>query len=97
MEPEKGPEPKRRKIHKPPPRRTVSSPFSKTPKDAKWRSSLTVPGSQTSAISFRIQQDKTFAVAQAKQDGCTGNFKKFDSQCGNFLVPVVPSRAELTG
>ena len=56
-----------------------------------------VPGLQSSGISLRNQQAKNFAVAEAKQDGCTGNFKKFDSQYGNFLVPVVPSRAELTG
>ncbi|MBA0661687.1 hypothetical protein Goklo_005961 [Gossypium klotzschianum] len=123
-----GPELKKRKIHKPPPRRsvsctlsraqmrsrslksasvgeirfassrgkTVASPASKTLKDAKPTSSSRIPGVQTSDInSFRIQQDKNFAVAQAQQDGCTGNFMKFDSWYGNFLVPVVPSRAEL--
>ncbi|TYI76481.1 hypothetical protein E1A91_D06G079400v1 [Gossypium mustelinum] len=91
-----GPELKKRKIPKPPPRRTVASPASKTLKDAKPTSSLRIPGVQTSDInSFRIQQDKNFAVAQAQQDGCTGNFMKFDSWYGNFLVPVVPSRAEL--
>ncbi|KAH1057128.1 hypothetical protein J1N35_035193 [Gossypium stocksii] len=92
-----GSELKKRKIHKlPPPRRTVASPASKTPKDAKPTCSSRVPGVQTSDInSFRIQQDKNFAVAQAQQDGCTGNFKKFDSWYGNFLVPVVPSQAEL--
>ncbi|KAB2024287.1 hypothetical protein ES319_D06G077300v1 [Gossypium barbadense] len=73
-----GPELKKRKIPKPPPRRTVASPASKTLKDAKPTSSLRIPGVQTSDInSFRIQQDKNFAVAQ--QDGCTGNFMKFDS------------------
>ncbi|MBA0568040.1 hypothetical protein Golob_005559 [Gossypium lobatum] len=78
--------------------RTVASPASKTLKDAKPTSSSRIPGVQTSDInSFRIQQDKNFAVAQAQQDGCTGNFMKFDSWYGNFLVPVVPSRAELNG
>ncbi|EOY30638.1 hypothetical protein QUC31_020174 [Theobroma cacao] len=96
MEPD-GPEPKRRKVHKPPPRRTVSSPASSKAKDATSPSSLTVPWAQTSGINFRIQQAKNFAVAQAQQDGCTGNYKNFDSQYGNFLIPVVPSRAELTG
>lgn len=43
---------------------------------------------------FRIQQAKSFAVAQAKQDGCTGNFKILDSPFGNFLLPVIPSPAE---
>ncbi|MFQ6642595.1 hypothetical protein Gotur_017935 [Gossypium turneri] len=75
--------------------RTVASPASKTLKDAKPTSSSRITGVQTSDInSFRIQQDKNFAVAQAQQDGCTGNFMKFDSWYGNFLVPVVPSRAE---
>ncbi|XVE54182.1 hypothetical protein DITRI_Ditri03aG0060000 [Diplodiscus trichospermus] len=98
MEPEKAPEPKRRKIHKPPPRRTVTSTASKTPKDAKSTAiSLTVPRAQINGISFRIQEAKNFAIAQTQQDGCTGNFKILDSQYGNFLVPVVPSRAELTG
>ncbi|MBA0810366.1 hypothetical protein Gohar_002369, partial [Gossypium harknessii] len=74
---------------------TVASPASKTLKDAKPTSTSRIPGVQTSDInSFRIQQDKNFAVAQAQQDGCTGNFMKFDSWYGNFLVPVVPSRAE---
>lgn len=58
---------------------------------------MQVPGPLISGISIRIQQAKDSAVAQAQQDGCTANFKKFDSQYGNFLVPVVPSRAELTG
>ncbi|OMO82713.1 hypothetical protein CCACVL1_11787 [Corchorus capsularis] len=89
------PEPKRRKILKPPSRRTVSS--SQRGKDATSVSSLTVPAVQTSGANIRIQQAKNFAVAQAQQDGCMGSFKTFDSQYGNFLVPVVPSRAELTG
>ncbi|OMO58316.1 hypothetical protein COLO4_34733 [Corchorus olitorius] len=75
--------------------RTVSS--SQRGKDATSTSSLTVPGAQISDTNFRIQQAKNFAVAQAQQDGCMGSFKTFDSQYGNFLVPVVPSRAELTG
>ncbi|XVE98080.1 hypothetical protein REPUB_Repub03eG0074600 [Reevesia pubescens] len=97
MEPEKGSEPKKWKIHKPPPRRIVSSPASKTPQDPKLISSLTVPEAQTIGISSKIQQAKYFAVAQAQQDGCVGNFKIFDSRFGNFLVPVIPSWAELTG
>ncbi|XVF34929.1 hypothetical protein REPUB_Repub18cG0100600 [Reevesia pubescens] len=78
-------------------RMTAPSPSSKTIKDAKLTSSLMVRGEQTSSISFKNQQAKNFAVAQAQQDGCTGNFKIFDSEFGNFLVPVVPSRAELNG
>ncbi|KAK8595565.1 hypothetical protein V6N13_000272 [Hibiscus sabdariffa] len=93
-----GPEQKKRKIHRPPPRRTAPSPASKAPKDVKPTGSSRVLGVQTTDIaSFRIQQDKNSAVAQARQDGCTGNYKKFDSWYGNFLVPAVPSRAELNG
>ncbi|KAE8735371.1 Hexokinase 1 isoform 1 [Hibiscus syriacus] len=93
-----GPDPKKRKIHRPPPRRTAPSPASTASRDANSTSSLRVPGVQTTDIaSFRVQQDKNFAVAQAQQDGSTGNYKKFDSWYGNFLVPVVPSRTELNG
>ncbi|XVF88635.1 hypothetical protein PTKIN_Ptkin19aG0066600 [Pterospermum kingtungense] len=76
--------------------RTVSS-ASEAPEDANPTRSLTIPGVLTSGISITIQQAKNSAVAQAQEDGCTGNFKKFDSQYRNFLIPVVPSRAELTG
>lgn len=52
---------------------------------------------QTRGVHPRIQQAKNYAVAQAQQEGCTGNFKIFDSPFGNFLVPVIPTRAELGG
>lgn len=48
-------------------------------------------------IDLRIQQAKNHAIAQAQQDGSKANFKIFDSPFGNFLVPVVPTRAELGG
>ncbi|KAK7245467.1 hypothetical protein RIF29_40313 [Crotalaria pallida] len=35
-------------------------------------------------------------TAEAQKDGCTGNYRLFDSPFGNFLVPVVPTRAELS-
>ncbi|KAH9649082.1 hypothetical protein KPL70_025845 [Citrus sinensis] len=54
-----------------------------------------VPVAQTSEINVRIQKAKNFAVAQAQQEGCTGNFKIFDSPFGNFLMPVIPTRKEL--
>ncbi|KAI5662744.1 hypothetical protein M9H77_22067 [Catharanthus roseus] len=54
-----------------------------------------VPLVQTIATDPRIQQAKNLAVAQAQQEGCTGNYRVFDSAFGNFLVPVVPTRAEL--
>ncbi|XP_057505833.1 uncharacterized protein LOC130789132 [Actinidia eriantha] len=50
---------------------------------------------QTSHIHLRIQQAKNHAVAQAQQEGCMSNFRIFDSPFGNFLVPAIPTRAEL--
>ncbi|WJX25991.1 hypothetical protein P8452_14975 [Trifolium repens] len=47
---------------------------------------------QTSGINFAGPH---FAITQAQQDGCTGNYRIFDSPYGNFLVPVVPTHAEL--
>ncbi|KAG8367326.1 hypothetical protein BUALT_Bualt16G0060600 [Buddleja alternifolia] len=52
---------------------------------------------QKSSVSVRIQEARNHAVAQAQQDGCTGNFRIFDSPFGNYLVPVIPTRAELGG
>ncbi|PON45180.1 hypothetical protein PanWU01x14_261250, partial [Parasponia andersonii] len=49
-----------------------------------------------SNVNFRIQQAKNFAIAQAQQDGCTGNFRVIDSPFGNYFVPVVPTRKDLT-
>ncbi|KAJ8638641.1 hypothetical protein MRB53_012908 [Persea americana] len=46
---------------------------------------------------LNVQQAKNLAVAQAQQEGCTGNFRSFDSQFGNFLVPVIPTEADLIG
>lgn len=48
-------------------------------------------------LDLRIQQAKNHAIAQAQQDGSKANYKIFDSPFGNFLVPVVPTRAELGG
>lgn len=56
-----------------------------------------VPVDQTSEMNARIQQAKSFAVVQAQQEGCTANFRIFDSPFGNFLVPVVPTPRELAG
>ncbi|KAK4396976.1 hypothetical protein Sango_1534200 [Sesamum angolense] len=46
---------------------------------------------------LRIQEARNSAVAQAQSEGCMGNFKIFDSPYGNYLVPVIPTRAELGG
>jgi hypothetical protein len=50
---------------------------------------------QTSGINLAGPQNKYFAITQAQQDGCTGNYRIFDSPYGNFLVPGVPTHAEL--
>ena len=52
---------------------------------------------QTSGVNLTIQQAENIAVTEVQQDGCMGNFKIFDSQYGNFLVPVVPTLSELAG
>ncbi|XP_020424277.1 uncharacterized protein LOC109950259 isoform X1 [Prunus persica] len=59
---------------------------------------LQVQEAQTisSGVNLRVQQAKNAAVAQAQQDGATGNFRIFDSPFGNYLVPVVPTSKELS-
>ncbi|EEF48176.1 conserved hypothetical protein [Ricinus communis] len=86
------PEPKRRKIEPPRLRRIVTSPVANKTRDA-----TSVPAPQNHGVDYRIQAAKEFAVAQAQQEGCTGNFKILDSPFENFLVPVIPTRAELGG
>ncbi|CAN0901458.1 hypothetical protein LINGRAHAP2_LOCUS21435 [Linum grandiflorum] len=44
----------------------------------------------------KIEQGKKCAVAEAQKDRCTGNYKIFDSPFENYLLPVVPSRADLS-
>ncbi|KAJ7969531.1 tRNA-2-methylthio-N(6)-dimethylallyladenosine synthase [Quillaja saponaria] len=81
----------------PNPNNRVASPDAKKDTVAISASSSKVPVVQTNEVNFRIQQARNFAVAQAQQDGCTGNYRIFDSPFGNFLVPVLPTRAELLG
>lgn len=57
------PEPKRRKINQPPPRRIVSSSTANKARDVPSTSHTIVPVAQTSEINVRIQQAKNFAVA----------------------------------
>jgi len=38
-----------------------------------------------------VQQFRRSAIAQAQAVGAPGNFKRFDSQFGNYLVPVIPT------
>lgn len=39
-------------------------------------------------------QAMRLAVAEAKRDHWLGSFKSFESPFGNFIVPVVPTRAD---
>ncbi|GLT61509.1 hypothetical protein SLA2020_342100 [Shorea laevis] len=73
------------------------APATKKAKDATPMKTSPAFGAQGSIADVRVQQARNSAVAQAQKDGCTGNYKIFDSPFGNFLVPVVPSRAELGG
>ncbi|KAF3971458.1 hypothetical protein CMV_004950 [Castanea mollissima] len=75
------PEPKRRKTYRPPPRRNVSSKVDKKERVTTSLNTCTVPVAQTSGVNLTIQQAKNIAVTEVQQDGCTGNFKIFDSQC----------------
>jgi hypothetical protein len=52
---------------------------------------------RSSGVNLTNQHAKNVAVTQAQQDGCTGKFRIFDSPFGNFLVPVIPTPAELAG
>ncbi|KAL1555005.1 hypothetical protein AAHA92_15494 [Salvia divinorum] len=61
------------------------------------RKSMVHEAQNANNVSLRIQQARDHAVAQAQQDGCTGNFRVFNSPFGNYLVPVIPTRAELGG
>ncbi|CAH9098589.1 unnamed protein product [Cuscuta europaea] len=54
-----------------------------------------VNAGQPSGTNVKIQQARNLAVAQAQQDGCTANFRIFDSPFGNFLVPVLPTLVDL--
>lgn len=79
-------EPKRRKIDGEPPAPVARSAFIQPPK----RRATDSTSAQTSLI-----HDRNAAVAQAQQDGWTGSFRIFDSPFRNFLVPVIPTPAEL--
>ncbi|CAL5438225.1 unnamed protein product [Camellia sinensis] len=91
-------DPKRRKLDHPTlSRRTASLQAIEKDTVATSMNSPTVQVAQSSNTHFRIQQAKNYAVAQARQEGCMANFRIFDSPFGNFLVPVIPTRAELGG
>ncbi|XP_004141024.1 uncharacterized protein LOC101218541 isoform X1 [Cucumis sativus] len=83
---------KRRKIDHPPSRRSSSSAAVERHGVLASTKGSTFP--VASGSEFRMLQDKSSAIAEAKQDGCTGNFKVLDSPFGNFLLPVIPSSTE---
>ncbi|KAI4350790.1 hypothetical protein L6164_005206 [Bauhinia variegata] len=90
-------EAKRRKTDEPPSRWTSASSDAKT-RQASNISKLVAgkaPLGQIGGINSSIEQAKNFSVAQARHDGSTGNYRIFDSPYGNFLLPVVPTCAEL--
>lgn len=47
------------------------------------------------SVDLKIKEAKKFAVSQAQQEACLGNYRSFDSLFGNFLVPVIPTREDL--
>ncbi|KAF3335039.1 hypothetical protein FCM35_KLT21643 [Carex littledalei] len=47
------------------------------------------------SVDLKIKEAKKFAVIQAQQEACLGNYRSFDSLFGNFLVPVIPTREDL--
>lgn len=58
---------------------------------------MQIPETPIIRLDSKVQQAKKFAVTQAQQEGCLGNYRSFDSPFGNFLVPVIPTHADLIG
>ncbi|KAH7657622.1 hypothetical protein IHE45_17G033700 [Dioscorea alata] len=77
---------KRRKIEE-------KGPVTESASIGKAASSVSVGCSE--GIDLLVQQAKKFAVTQAQQEGCLGNYKSVDSPFGNYLVPVIPTRTDL--
>ncbi|XP_030465127.1 uncharacterized protein LOC115684520 [Syzygium oleosum] len=73
--------------------RNLSLPQANEERAEKCTTQISIASS--SGMNMKIEQAKRFAVAQAQRDGSTGNYRIFDSPYGNFLVPVVPTRADL--
>ncbi|KAK3439085.1 hypothetical protein EUGRSUZ_C03726 [Eucalyptus grandis] len=78
-----GSEPKKRKLN-PPPRRNLSSPHANEERAGKSTTQSSIGSS--GGMNMKIEQAKRFAVTQAQRDGCTGNYRIFDSPYGNFLA-----------
>ncbi|ONK69793.1 uncharacterized protein A4U43_C05F26790 [Asparagus officinalis] len=89
------PAPKRRKIEAKD-RRTLPSQAA-TDKGKTTLHNTSVPTEQARVKDLKIQQAKMYAVTQAQHEGWLGNFRGFDSPFGNYLVPVIPTHADLFG
>jgi len=61
------------------------------------KANLQIPIVQVGVTNLKIQQAKKYAVTQAQQEGWLGNFRSFDSPFGNYLVPLIPTHADLFG
>ncbi|RAL37170.1 hypothetical protein DM860_004092 [Cuscuta australis] len=85
-------EPKRRKIECESTRGPIPFPSEDITSTSRDKPTV-LHAAQPSSINLRIQQARNLAVAQAQH--CTANYRIFDSPFGNFLVPVIPTRAEL--
>lgn len=79
------PPPNRKRVE-PPPSSSLSENIDRD-RDGRMR----IPMGQTN----NVKKAQNYAMVEAHQDGCTGNFRTFESVFGNYLVPVIPSRAEL--
>ncbi|KAG0485008.1 hypothetical protein HPP92_009087 [Vanilla planifolia] len=64
-------------------------------KEAKPSQACLIPVADAGKIDANIQLAKKQAIDEALRDGCLGNFRSFDSQFGNFLLPVIPTEADL--
>lgn len=76
----------------PPPHPPARRAFIQPPKRRATDTTAVVIAQTSSVI-----QERDAAVAQARQDKTTGNFRIFDSPFRNFLVPVIPTLADLAG
>ncbi|CAA6666061.1 unnamed protein product [Spirodela intermedia] len=85
-------EPKKRKIE--PVGRASSSASAREDKSAASLSSL--PAAVADKDHGVHLQAMRLAVAEAKRDHWLGSFKSFASPFGNFIVPVVPTRADFS-
>ncbi|KAL8510872.1 hypothetical protein ACS0TY_017621 [Phlomoides rotata] len=77
---------------KPPPSRKKVEPPSSENRDALMMKSMVVEVSLRSNVNLRIQQARNYSVGDTHQDGCTRNFRIFESAFGNYIVLVIFKR-----